>query len=242
MVLPGTMARILYPELSNPDMVYPTLIFDLLPVGLMGIVLAGFIAALMSQIDSTLNSASTLIAMDFVSKFKPNLDSKQLMKAGRIFTAIFMVLAALWAPQIENFESLFKYLQKILSYAIPPVVALFLIGIFWKRATANGAFITLITGLLIGTAGFLAIEVFHFFELHFLYVAVLLFVIAVPILIVSSLLTKPAADKDVEQLLWTADFFKAETLELKKQPWYVNYRYYSIALLILTAVLVVSFW
>jgi len=136
MVLPGTMAILLYPHLKNPDMVYPTLMFDHLPTGLLGFALAGFIAALMSQIDSTLNSASTLVTMDFIRRWKPKLDNRQLMKVGRWVTFGFMILAALWAPQIEKFGSLFKYLQRVLSYTVPPVVAMFLIGLFFKRANS----------------------------------------------------------------------------------------------------------
>ena len=82
MVLPGTMAIQLYPGLENADLVYPTLMFDLLPTGLLGLCLAGFIAALMSQIDSTLNSASTLVTMDFVRPKFPGLDNRQLMNIG----------------------------------------------------------------------------------------------------------------------------------------------------------------
>jgi len=242
MVLPGILARYLYPHLSNPDMVYPTLIFDLLPAGLLGIVIAGFIAALMSQVDSTLNSASTLITMDFVKKYKPNLTSEQLMWVGRGFTALFMVLAALWAPEIQKFSSLYKYLQKILSYAIPPVVALFIIGIFWKRANAKGAFITLVSGLSIGAVSFVMIEILHLFKLHFLYIAAILFIISVVIQIISTLFTKPPDEEKIKPFLWTPAFFKEETLELQLQPWYVNYRYYSVILLSMTAVLVISFW
>ena len=242
MVLPGIMARELYPNLTNPDLVYPTLIFDLLPAGILGIVVSGFIAALMSQVDSTLNSASTLITIDFVKKYKPHLTSEQLMWVGRGFTALFMILAAAWAPEIQNFSSLYKYLQKILSYAIPPVVSLFLIGIFWKRANAKGAFITLVSGLTIGAVFFVLIEFLHLFQLHFLYVAVLLFIIAVIIQIISTLLTKKPDEEKVRQLMWTPAFYKEETMELKAQPWYVNYRYYSVILLVLTAILVISFW
>ncbi|MFP4496224.1 MAG: sodium:solute symporter family transporter, partial [Halochromatium sp.] len=82
MVLPGTMAIHLYPDLPNADLVYPTLMFDLLPAGLLGLCLAGFIAALMSQIDSTLNAASTLVTMDFIRPAKPALSQRQLHPGG----------------------------------------------------------------------------------------------------------------------------------------------------------------
>jgi len=77
---------------------------------------AGFLAALMSQIDSTLNSASTLVTMDFVKVRRPQLDERQLLRIGRVTTAVFMALAAAWATRIEQFGSLFRYLQNVLAY------------------------------------------------------------------------------------------------------------------------------
>ena len=82
MVLPGTFALVLYPDLPNADMAYPTLIFDLLPVGIRGVIVAALLAAIMSSVDSTLNSASTLVTMDFVKKLKPDADSKTLVVLG----------------------------------------------------------------------------------------------------------------------------------------------------------------
>ena len=241
MVLPGTMAILLYPELPKADMVYPTLMFDLLPAGLLGLVLAGFIAALMSQIDSTLNSASTLITMDFIQKHRPDLSSEALMKVGRWVTFGFMVLAALWAPQIENFGSLFKYLQKVLSYTVPPVVAMFLVGIFWKRANEKGAFYSLVFGLMAGSAFFYMNEVAGILSIHFLYIAPILFVLCTIILIVGSLFTTPANANQATALVWTKAFYNAETHELRSLPWYKNYRVLSIILLVTTTILVISF-
>ncbi len=242
MVLPGTMAILLYPELPKADLVYPTLMFDLLPVGLLGLVLAGFIAALMSQIDSTLNSASTLVTMDFVRNARPDLDNAELMKVGRWVTFGFMILAALWAPQIESFGSLFKYLQKVLSYTVPPVVAMFLIGIFWKRANAQGAFYALVIGVLLGAAFFYMNEVALITDVHFLYIAPILFIICVLILVFGSLATAPPDEKKVAELTWTTKFYQAETEELKELPWFKNYRVLSLILLVITAILVVMFW
>lgn len=242
MVLPGTMARVLYPHLAQPDLVYPTLMFDLLPVGVQGLVLAGFVAALMSQIDSTLNSASTLVTMDFVYKFRPSLDSEQLMWIGRGATAVFMVLAAMWAPYIENFSSLFKYLQKVLSYAVPPVAALFIVGIFWKRANAHGAFAAIVVGLLAGAGLFVANELTMVMNIHFLYIALILFLIAVPVIVAVSLMTPAPAHEKVAGLTWTRSFYQAESVELRKLPWYKNYRVQSLVLLVATAALVIIFW
>lgn len=242
MVLPGTFAILLYPDLERADLVYPTLLFDLMPVGLLGLVLAGFVAALMSQIDSTLNSASTLVTMDFVRKFHPNLSSHRLLIIGRYVTFIIMILAVLWAPQIEDFSSLFKYLQKVLAYAIPPVVALFLIGSFWKRAHAEAAFLTIVLGNMLSIALFLAIEVFEVMSLHFLYVPPILFIVCCFILILSSIMSPKTPDEQSSSLVWTKAIYDAETIELKTYVWYKNYRVLSAILLTATAVLVGAFW
>jgi len=234
MVLPGTAAILLYPELPRADLVYPTLMFDLLPTGLLGLVLAGFVAALMSQIDSTLNSASTLVTMDFVRRARPNLTPHQLMRVGQLATFLFMILAVLWAPQIENFGSLFKYLQRILSYAVPPVVTMFLAGMFWPRANSAGAIATIVTGLVAGAILFILNEITGTLSLHFLYIAPLLFVVCVLAMIVVSLLNSAPSEETVRSMTWSPAFFKEESVELRAMPWYQNYR-------ILSAILAGSF-
>ncbi|MEL6986427.1 MAG: sodium/solute symporter, partial [Bacteroidota bacterium] len=88
MIFPGAFARVLYPDMTEMDMIYPTMLFDLLPKGLLGIVLAGLIAAMMSSLDSGLNSVSTLFTMDFIKKWNPEADSVSLMKYGRIVTLV----------------------------------------------------------------------------------------------------------------------------------------------------------
>jgi SSS family solute:Na+ symporter len=242
MVLPGIMARLLYPDLPNPDQVYPTLLFDLLPAGILGLAIAGLIAALMSSIDSTLNSASTLITMDFVHKFYPQINSKQLMWIGRITTLLFMLLAIAWAPQIENFKGLFNYLQQVLAYAVSPVVAVFLLGTLWRRANQSGAFAALMVGLVVGMFLFMANVVWGWISIHFLYVAPILFIVGLIVGIIVSLLTPVPRREQIEGYVWSSGFYKAETQELRKLPWYQNYRILSVLLIILTASLIGKFW
>jgi len=242
MVLPGAMARVLYPNLQNADMVYPTMMFDMLPVGLLGLVMAGFFAALMSQLDSTLNAASTLVTMDFVKRWKPEMTSEKLMKVGRWVTFVFMIFAAAWAPQITKFGGLFQYLQNVLSYLTPPVIAVFLLGLFWKRANAQGAFVSLISGLVISIF-FLVGNVTGFLpQIHFLHVAFILTVFSGAIHVVVSLMTAPPPSEKIEGTIWSKVFFKKETEELKGIPWYYNYRIISVILLVSTAVLVAWWW
>lgn len=243
MVLPGTFALILYPELSGqPDLVYPTLLFDLLPTGLLGLVFAGFVAALMSQVDSTLNSASTLVTMDFVARRRRDLDPRQLKRIGQAVTLGFMLVAALWAPQIQRFPSLFKYLQAVLAYTVPPIVALFLVGLFWRGANAKGAFAALIGGLGAGLALFFANVVVGDLGLHFLYAAPLIFAVSAMILFVVSWRSGPPAPEKVCDLVWTPVVYRREMARLRERPWWQDYRLHAGVLLLLTIGLMASFW
>ncbi|MEL7452802.1 MAG: sodium:solute symporter [Pseudomonadota bacterium] len=241
MVLPGSIAILLYPNLERADLVYPTMMFDLLPAGLLGLTLAGFLAAIMSQIDSALNSASTLVTMDFVRPANPHLSSEQLMRIGRFVMIGFLIFAVVWAPVISNFRSIFSYIQNMFSYAVPPVVALFLVGTFWPQANASGGFACVITGLALGIGGFIAIEVLGLFSLHFLYMAPLLFLACFIAIVVGSLTTAPPSREAVEAYIWSPSLFADETVELATKPIWQNYRYQSAALLLLTTAIVIAF-
>jgi len=185
MVIPGAMAISLLPGLENGDQVLPTAILTILPVGMVGLVLAGLIAAIMSSVDSTLNSASTLVVKDFIdsrgggAQVQNSVDGsavaraaggrltdKQVVNYGRITTVILMLVAAVWAPMIQNFEGIWVYLQQMFSIIVPPVVVVFLVGVFYKRGNGDGAFWTLLAGTGLGivlfTLGQLELWPFHF--------------------------------------------------------------------------------
>ncbi len=180
--------------------------------------------------------------MDFVHKFKPGLDRVQLMRVGRFATFVFMVLAAAWAPQIEKFGSLFKYLQSVLAYISPPIVAVFLLGLFWKRINATGAFVSLVVGL--GVSVFLLVfqQAPWMPDIHFLYVAPILLIISGLTAILVSLAGHLPPTEKTEELTWTPSFFVKEGHQLAALPWWKNYRVLAVLVLILTAVVVGMFW
>ena len=122
---------------------------QLLPSGILGLVVAGLLAAMMSSVSATFNSASTLITMDFIRNINPNLTSKQLVRAGQIATIVLVVLAAAWVPFIEKVsDSLWQYLQLVISYTAPPAVATFVLGLFWSRASSTGSIVSLLFGFV----------------------------------------------------------------------------------------------
>ena len=247
MVFPGIFALTLYPDLPNmegytPDLVFPVLLFDLLPIGIRGLILVALIAAIMSSIDSTLNSASTLVTMDFAVKFKPNLDQETMVRIGRITTFAFMITSAVWAPVIKSFPSLWEYLQMFLAYISPPFVVAFLLGIFWKKTTNTAAFNGLWVGHLAAVGLLLLGPVFGVIDLQFLLVAPTLLVISMLAMVASTYVTKAPDYERVKDLIWTKQLFDLETKEMEGIPWYKNYRYQSAALLVITAIIVGSFW
>ncbi|HZY66911.1 MAG TPA: sodium:solute symporter [Rubrobacteraceae bacterium] len=242
MVLPGALAIALYPNIQDPNQIFPTLAFDLLPVGVRGVVLAALVAAITSTVDSILNSASTLVTMDFVQRFRPQTSQTALVQIGRISTVGAMIVAIVWAPQIARFETLFGYLQSAYSYVTPPVVAVFLVGILWTRVNRHGAFWTLATIIPIGAVFFILNEVVGVFSIQFLYAAAISFVVSLVVLIGVSLLTGAPDREQVEDLTWRPAYWRRDTEELRGKPLYLNYRFWAVTLLISALVMVIIFW
>ncbi|MDR0938226.1 MAG: sodium/solute symporter [Mediterranea sp.] len=238
--IPGLMARGLFPGLERPDMVYPTMVIRLMPVGLLAIILAALLSALTSALSAILNSTSTLFTMDFYASLNPKADSRRLVRVGKLASLAIIVVAALWAPQIGKFGSLLKYYQEMLSYISPPIVAAFLLGIFSKRANGTGAFVGLMSGL--GVAVLMLFFRQHLFgDLHFLLVVPFLLAVSLVVTYVASLLTPaPAAMKLADTTFRAADL-AAEWQELRRAAWYKSYLGWAILLLALSALLWVVF-
>jgi len=267
MVLPGIFGRLLYPAAdypalaANPDLIFPTLMFDLLPVGVRGLIITALVAAIMSSVDSTLNSASTLVTMDFIKKIKPKVPDRTLVIAGRIVTFVFMLLAVMWAPQIVKFPNIWTYLQQMLAYLAPPIVACFFAGVFWKRANGHGALAALVVGHLaaavifgLALAGSIIVQTQALAPeelrmaaagtpvIHFLYLAPILLTISLVAMVVVSLATEKPDEEVVRTLTWSPAMFAEETPALARIPWYKNYRYQSVGMLVLIAMFVIAWW
>ncbi|GAA5219821.1 solute:sodium symporter family transporter [Membranihabitans marinus] len=142
-VFPGIIAYELYGgQIANGDAAYPTLITELLPAGLVGIMFAALFGATMSTLDSLLNSAATIFVIDIYKPFiNKNISSSESVRIGRISTFFLMILACLWAPIISQFEGgLYLFLQLYWGFIQPGVVAVFFLGLVWKKVPSNAAF------------------------------------------------------------------------------------------------------
>jgi len=200
------------------DQVFPTMVKAMLPVGVRGVVAGGLLAALMSSLAAVFNGCSTLFTMDIYKKLRPNADEKTLISVGRIATGVVVVLGILWIPIVRGFSgSLYQYLQNIQAYIAPPITAVFLLGLFWKRINHYGALTGLIGGFTIGMTK-LAIDtiqktlvgsgsslqgiLLQYANVNFLYFAPTLFLISVILMIVVSFATKEPSKKQLEGLCY----------------------------------------
>jgi SSS family solute:Na+ symporter len=164
-VIPGIIAWILYgDELARSDMAYPMLIQRLLPSGLTGLMFAALLAAIMSSLDSMLNSSATIFTVDIYNRhLKRDASQSHLILVGRSSTVLFLVMAAAWAPFLISFERVFSYIQEFWGLITPGVAVVFLGGLFWRGATARAAAwtlgltlpVTIVVKLLTPNAAFL---------------------------------------------------------------------------------------
>ena len=211
-LMPGIIAFALtlqQPEtyiVDRADRAFPMLVKTLLPVGIKGLVAGGLMAALMSSLASVFNSCSTIFTIDIYKKIKPDMSEKSLLNIGKIATAVIVTLGVVWIPIMENIGGgvMYQYLQNVQSYIAPPVTAVFLLGILWKRVTSDAAIATLICGLIIlvlrlGSEIYFQEEIlsgvivpgaiFAFATINFAHMAIFMFIFSVLICVGVSLMS-----------------------------------------------------
>ncbi|RMH66012.1 MAG: sodium transporter [Calditrichaeota bacterium] len=188
-VVPGMMAIALFPGVSGGN-AYAKLI-SIIPFGLIGLVVASILAAMMSSLSSVFLSSSTLLTMDFYRTMFPRSSEKKMVLVGRLTTTLVVITAILWVPLTQlNGQQMYVNLQSMQAYISPPVAAVFLLGFFSKRVNGRAAIVTLVTGGIIGITRLIMAMVIHwapinnsilgaFVHVNFLHFAFLLFVFSI---------------------------------------------------------------
>jgi SSS family solute:Na+ symporter len=211
LVLPGVIAHALYPNLERPDMAYPRLVGDLLPVGLRGLVLAGLIAILMSSMSACYNSSATLVVRDFVMRYRPGLSDAEQVSIGRKVTMLIAVLGVLAAPLVGLSVTIWHYLQLLSAYLGVPLSAVIFLGLLWRRGNTAGAIAGGAAGFGFGMILFLDQTLrwglpglAHPWLNSFLHRSILVWVLAAVVMITVSLLTGAPDEAKVEGNVFTA--------------------------------------
>ncbi|KAJ8350170.1 hypothetical protein SKAU_G00253000 [Synaphobranchus kaupii] len=234
-VIPGMISRILFtdelacvgPEhclqvcgsrAGCSNTAYPRLVMSVMPVGLRGLMMAVMIAALMSDLDSIFNSASTIFTLDVYKMVRKGSSSRELMVVGRLFVVVMVVISIAWVPVIIEMQGgqMYMYIQEVAGYLTPPVAALFLLGVLWKRCNEAGAFWGGVTGFVLGSIRLVLAFVYReppcdrpdnrpafISGVHYMYVAAGLFWVSGLVAVVVSLCTPPPSEEQVlRTTLW----------------------------------------
>lgn len=219
-LIPGLIAFVLHQrgDLALPlnadgttdyNAAFPAMVKKIMPVGLRGLLAGGLLAALMASLASVYNACSTLFTMDIYQKMKPQASGKELVKVGRIATGVVVVLGMVWIPMMGRISNtLYEYLQSVQSYLAPPIAAVFLLGVFFSRLNAKGAYSAMVAGFIVGIIK-LTLELFQnnlsgvlydFATINFLYFCIYLFLFSVVVMVVVSLLTPRPSDDHIRGL------------------------------------------
>ena len=203
-ILPGIMAFILYPGLQNTDEAYLKIVTGILPVGMIGLMVAVMLAALINTIAAGLNSFSTVFTLDVYKKYHPEVSEHKTKNVGQIVTILVAIVAILLSILFSLAgKDLFEISQGLLNFFAPPLSVVFIVGILWKRATPKAAEVTLLGGgamsVFVGIAYFSDYPHARFWP-NFLILSLYMFLILLVLMVIVSLLTKPVPEKALPPL------------------------------------------
>ncbi len=217
-LIPGLIAYALHEQgkiqLDDTNAAFPVMVKSIMPIGLRGVLAGGLLAALMSSLASVYNACSTLYTIDIYKKSHPDASEKELVKVGRIATGIIVLMGMAWIPLMGRVsDGLYNYLQSVQSYMAPPISAVFLLGVFFKRLNAQGAYSSMVIGFVVGMSK-LALQlmqdqltpgswIHQFATMNFLYFCIYLFIFSIVIFVAVSMLTPAPTEEKVKGLTFS---------------------------------------
>ncbi|MBO9657622.1 MAG: sodium:solute symporter [Chitinophagaceae bacterium] len=257
-VLPGLLAFVLFKtgaldlgslrtvDASGNDVIqskgiYTVMITQLLPSGLVGVLVAALLSGLMSQISGALNSISTMISYDVYKRYRPAATDEQMVRSGKIAAVIALIVSLLLLPLLNQYESIFNGLNDIIAHLAPPITCVFLLGIFWGRASAKSARLTLWMGSSLGAIVFTANKLVPGNPLSgipFMMMAFYLFCVCVVMQIALSFVFPVAHTNESKDFFWKSIL---EPLRMKGRQGLGDYRFLTMLLLIVMVWLFYSF-
>jgi SSS family solute:Na+ symporter len=216
---------------------YTFLITHLLPVGLKGLVAAAMLAAAMQTCSAALNSTATLVAYDIFKRHRPGIADHQLVLIGKWTTVIGTVLAIVASPLFGHYTTIFEGINKLISYVAPPITAVFLLGVFWKRPSGAAALITLLGGMALGMVVFY-LDWTGIYRGDFMLIAFGLLLACILIMVVATFAFPAPLKEEARPLVWE---HWTEPLRARCGTGLSDYRVMSVVILVIFAVLYIVF-
>jgi len=241
---PGMIAYAINPHLEDVDAAYPFLISTLVPTGLRGIMFAALIGAIMSTIDSLLNSTSSLVTLDIYKKLINKAASdRTLVIFAQIFGTFLLLFAALWAPMVGKFGSIFAYVQECWALMMAPCIAVFLLAILWRRATNIAAIVTLFSALPMLLLVFLRQFCGVLQQVNIFNLSGIIFILSALLMVVISLLTRPADPDQLKVTIWKRKMLKLPEEETKYgYPWWKRIGLWWAVLVAIFVIIYIKYW
>jgi SSS family solute:Na+ symporter len=241
---PGMIAHALNPGLPHPDGAYPYLIGQVVPVGLRGIVFAVLFGAIISTVDSLINSTSSLLTLDiYKGLVNKKAEDTHLVRFGQLTGLFFLIFGALWSPMVGRFGSIFSYAQECWALMLAPVMAVFILAIFWKRMTTTAAIAALFLAVPMLVIVFLRriygiLAGFNIFNLS----GIIFLISLVFIAVVSSVTTPPQAER-LSSNLWRPALTRLPEEEVRKgYPWWKRISFWFGLVIIIFVIIYSVFW
>jgi solute:Na+ symporter, SSS family len=241
---PGMIAHALNPGLPHPDGAYPFLISQVIPVGLRGVIFAVLFGAIISTVDSLINSTSSLLTLDiYKGLVNKKASDRHLVKFAQLTGSLFLIFGALWSPMVGKFGSIFSYAQDCWALMLAPVMAVFFLAIFWKRMTKAAAIVALFSAIPMLVIVFLRqfygiLGSFNIFNL-----SGIIFLISLAVVILTSLLTAPPEAERLQSTLWHPEIVHLPEEEVKEgYPWWKRISFWFGVVVIIFVIIYAIFW
>ena len=241
---PGMIAHALDPNLAHPDDAYPFLIKTLIPVGLRGFMFAVLIGAVMSTIDSLVNSTSSLLTLDiYKGLIKKKATDRHLVRFAQLSGIALLVFGAAWSPMVGKFGSIFAYAQDCWALMLAPVMAVFVMAIFWKRTTRTTAIATLFMAIPMLFIVFLRELTGIWASCNIFNLSAVIFVLSLGVIAIISRFTQAPDEADVRATLWSPKMLRPSEEELKLgYPWWKRVGFWFMLVVLCFTIIYAIFW
>ena len=240
---PGMIAYALNPNLEDPNTAYPYLVLTLVPVSLQGLILAALVSAIMSTISSLLNSTATVFTIDIYQRFiDKEAAQEKLIRVGRYAGLAVMLVALACVPLVGMWRHIFAYCQEVWVLLAGPTVAVFLVGVLWRRATSTAATVTMAVSFPLMLLPYLE-QVYHFLPIPMLVFGGVTFLFCVVLMVAVSLVTTPVAREEAQSMQWTFAMLKLPPEQAAANAvWYRRVGFWWLLLGSVYATIYAVFW